>query len=298
MRPSAIAAVDLRVRPAEAAPDLVVGEPLGLQQQRPRLVGLERLQRLDRALHALAARDRVLDLAQRRPCALVEVDVLGVDRRLARALRIAIASCLTTTRSHAPSVAGSTRAPAAAGRSPARAGRRPARRRGRARTGSRRAAAPARAVPPSPRPSARSGHPGPRSPNAATALRPPCFALVADLGGSRTFFAPWPVGEFVRKLRPFRGDAAERCRARPNGRGVQVSDVIAGLRRDLEQRLNDIERELAAHEPLRARARADPGGAGAAAVRGASAARPATQGHVAAQAAARARRAGRTARRS
>jgi sugar-specific transcriptional regulator TrmB len=29
-----------------------------------------------------------------------------------------------------------------------------------------------------------------------------------------------------------------------------VSDVIAGLRRDLEQRLNDIERELAGLEPL------------------------------------------------
>jgi hypothetical protein len=29
-----------------------------------------------------------------------------------------------------------------------------------------------------------------------------------------------------------------------------VSDVIAGLRRDLEQRLNDIERELGALEPL------------------------------------------------
>jgi sugar-specific transcriptional regulator TrmB len=29
-----------------------------------------------------------------------------------------------------------------------------------------------------------------------------------------------------------------------------VSDVIAGLKRDLEQRLNDIERELAAYEPL------------------------------------------------
>jgi hypothetical protein len=29
-----------------------------------------------------------------------------------------------------------------------------------------------------------------------------------------------------------------------------VSDVIAGLKRDLEQRLNDIERELAAYAPL------------------------------------------------
>ncbi|MBE2319086.1 helix-turn-helix domain-containing protein [Solirubrobacter sp. CPCC 204708] len=29
-----------------------------------------------------------------------------------------------------------------------------------------------------------------------------------------------------------------------------MSDVIAGLRRDLEQRLNDIERQLAEHEPL------------------------------------------------
>lgn len=29
-----------------------------------------------------------------------------------------------------------------------------------------------------------------------------------------------------------------------------MSDVIAGLRRDLEQRLKDIERELAEHEPL------------------------------------------------
>lgn len=29
-----------------------------------------------------------------------------------------------------------------------------------------------------------------------------------------------------------------------------MSDVIAGLRRDLEQRLKDIERELAGHEPL------------------------------------------------
>jgi sugar-specific transcriptional regulator TrmB len=29
-----------------------------------------------------------------------------------------------------------------------------------------------------------------------------------------------------------------------------VSDVIAGLRRDLEQRLEDIERQLAEHEPL------------------------------------------------
>jgi len=29
-----------------------------------------------------------------------------------------------------------------------------------------------------------------------------------------------------------------------------VSDVIAALKRDLEQRLNDIERELAAYEPL------------------------------------------------
>jgi sugar-specific transcriptional regulator TrmB len=29
-----------------------------------------------------------------------------------------------------------------------------------------------------------------------------------------------------------------------------VSDVIAGLRRDLEQRLKEIERELAEHEPL------------------------------------------------
>jgi hypothetical protein len=35
------------------------------------------------------------------------------------------------------------------------------------------------------------------------------------------------------------------------GKGRQeVSDVIAGLRRDLEGRLQDIERELAAHEPL------------------------------------------------
>ena len=29
-----------------------------------------------------------------------------------------------------------------------------------------------------------------------------------------------------------------------------MSDVIAGLRRDLEQRLKDIERQLAEHEPL------------------------------------------------
>ncbi len=47
-----------------------------------------------------------------------------------------------------------------------------------------------------------------------------------------------------------------------------MSDVIAALRRDLEERLNTIERELAAYEPLVQRARADPGGAGASTVRG------------------------------
>ena len=100
-------AVDLRVGPAEAAPDLLVGQPFGLQQQRPRLVGLERAQRLDRALHALAARDGVVDLAQPAVDALVEVES-SRSTESSRARRIAIASCLTTTRSQAPSVAGSS----------------------------------------------------------------------------------------------------------------------------------------------------------------------------------------------
>ena len=47
-----------------------------------------------------------------------------------------------------------------------------------------------------------------------------------------------------------RAGAGAVASARPNRKGYRVSDVIAGLRRDLEQRLNDIERELDALEPL------------------------------------------------
>jgi hypothetical protein len=50
-----------------------------------RLVGLERLQRLDRAVHALAAGDDVRDLPQSGRDVLVEVDVVAVDRLLAGA---------------------------------------------------------------------------------------------------------------------------------------------------------------------------------------------------------------------
>ena len=52
-----------------------------------------------------------------------------------------------------------------------------------------------------------------------------------------------------------------------------MSDVIAGLRRDLEQRLKDIERELAEHEPLLREREQIQARSGAAAVR--ASARPA-----------------------
>ena len=62
-----------------------------------------------------------------------------------------------------------------------------------------------------------------------------------------------------------------------------MSDFIGDLRRDLEERLKEVERELDGRRAAAARARAAAGGAGDAAVRDAPSARPATKGHQRAQ---------------
>ena len=73
------AAVDLRVRPPRELADLGVGQPLRLEHERLRLVGLEAGEGLLRAADALAAGEEVVDRALLGGRALVVVEVLGGD---------------------------------------------------------------------------------------------------------------------------------------------------------------------------------------------------------------------------
>src|ERR1700742_5257220 len=92
-----------------------------------------------------------------------------------------------------------------------------------------------------------SGNPCPRSPNAATAQ--PILFVSPSTGFRRIGARFAPSGCLNRAQFPafFRGRYAPAHFSRV--KGTHVTDVITGLRRDLEGRLKDIESELAAHEP-------------------------------------------------
>ena len=138
-RPSVMRAVDLRVGPALALGDLAVAVPLGLHQQRQRLVGLELAQRLGRARGALARRPRrSSERAQVGRDPGVEVHVLAPDRLAAGA---ADRERLVADDDLQPRGLGRAldACPAAGRRSPASAGRRPRRRPRRGSSAARRA---------------------------------------------------------------------------------------------------------------------------------------------------------------
>ena len=73
------AAIHLRVGPSQGLADLGVREPLRLQQERLRLVGLQATEGLFRAADALAAGEEVVDGALVGAGALVLVEVVGGD---------------------------------------------------------------------------------------------------------------------------------------------------------------------------------------------------------------------------
>ena len=101
------AAVHLGVGPAERLADLGVGETLGLEHQRLRLVGLEPAQRLRGALDPLAPGEQVVDRALGLGGSAVEVDLLD-RQRLGTAAPDGERLVLDDDLIHAISVAGSS----------------------------------------------------------------------------------------------------------------------------------------------------------------------------------------------
>ena len=233
------AAIDLRVGPVQLLADLGVGEPLGLQEQRSRFVGLQSAQRFGRAGDAFRALDALLRSA------LVIIDV-GVEVDVVRPLRAGSATCARRV-PHCARRRASRRLPSVdrwcpgvADRSPARAGRRHGRRRCTARHGGRRAGARGRAGRRG-LPSAPAGRPAASSPRlllvpCVRALRPTIRCETVPLRGRLTLvgiggpvLVPQPNRTFVEAST---GDAeASPCRGwsrAPTARVVALAHPTVG----------------------------------------------------------------------